>query len=468
MDARYSVVQWINRNERGWSIGGSLGDPRTGEILKGMARMDSHRARTDYNLYAGLMGAEPAAADTHFVLARVRQVTAHEIGHTLGLGHNYIASTYDRGSVMDYPPPRVRLNARGDIDISSAYGVGPGAYDAWVIRWGYGIFPPESERDSLNAIAAEGLRKGFLYLSDGDARPEFASDPRTNLWDDAATASEFLRHQMGVRRVAMQRFGLRNIRAGEPIALLQERFAPVYFMHRFALNSLAKTIGGMEYSTPMKGDGQTATRPLGRAQQLAALDQLMEALRPEQLAIPDTVVTLMVPGAGAVTPQVELLGTRTRPAFDELGAARTLAQMVVDLVLQRERAARLVQFATRPGPQLTFATVIDSVVGATWGRAAPANAKLAAIQRVTQRAVGDRLILLAADSVASTEVRSVVELKLGELRTMARTRAGSGTVDDRAHWASLARDLDRWIEHREVPKLTPALIAPPGDPFGVP
>lgn len=468
MDARYNVVQWINRNERGWSVGGSLGDPRTGEILKGMARMDSHRARTDYNLYAGLMGAEPAAADTAFVLARVRQVTAHEIGHTLGLGHNYIASTYERGSVMDYPPPRVRLNARGDIDISSAYGVGPGSYDVWVIRWGYGIFPPESERDSLRAIAADGLRRGFLYLSDGDARPDFASDPRTNLWDDAATASEFLRHQMAVRRVAMQRFGLRNIRAGEPIALLQERFAPVYFMHRFALNALAKTIGGMEYSNPLSGDAQQATRPIGRGQQLAALEQLMEALRPEQLAIPDTVLTLMVPGAGAVTPQVELLGTRTRPAFDELGAARTLAQMVVDLVLQRERAARLVQFASRTGPQLTLAAVIDAVVTATWGRPAQGSAKLAAVQRVTQRAVADRLIVLAADSVAAPEVRAIVELKLGELRAGARSRGVSGTVEDRAHWTSIARDIDRWIEHRELPKLTPALIAPPGDPFGIP
>jgi len=430
--------------------------------------MDSHRARTDYNLYAGLMGAEPAAADTHFVLARVRQVTAHEIGHTLGLGHNYIASTYDRGSVMDYPPPRVRLNARGDIDISSAYGTGPGPYDVWVIRWGYGTFPQESERDSLSAITAEGLRRGFLYLSDGDARPEFASDPRTNLWDDAATASEFLRHQMSVRRVAIQRFGLRNIRAGEPVALLQERFAPVYFMHRFALNSLAKTIGGMEYSNPLSGDAQQATRPIGRAQQMAALQQLMEALRPEQLAIPDSVLTLMVPGAGAVTPQVELLGTRTRPAFDELGAARTLAQMVVDLVLQRERAARLVQFATRAGPQLTLAALIDTVVRATWRGPGQTNAKLAAVQRVAQRSVADRLILLAADSVAAPEVRGIVELKLAELRTLARGRSADGTVDDRAHWTAIARDIDRWIEHREVPKLTPALIAPPGDPFGIP
>ncbi|HMC55792.1 MAG TPA: zinc-dependent metalloprotease [Gemmatimonadaceae bacterium] len=469
MDARYNVVQWENRNERGWSVGGALEDPRTGEILKGMARLDSHRARTDYNLYAGLMGAEPAAADTHFVLARVRQVTSHEIGHTLGLQHNYIASTYERGSVMDYPPPRVRLAANGDIDIASAYASGPGPYDVWVIRWGYGIFPPESEKDSLRAIVADGLRRGYLYLSDADARPEFASDPRTNLWDDAATSAEFLRHEMGVRRVAIQRFGLRNIRAGEPIALLQERFAPVYFMHRFALNSLSKTIGGMEYSNAVRGDVQQATKPIGRAQQLEALALLERALQPQELAIPDTVLTLMAPGANVLTPQVELFGSRTRPAFDELGAARTLAQMVVDMVLQRERAARLVQFSTRPN-QLSLSTVIDSLVAATWRRGEAGSPKLAALQRVAQRALTDRLILLAADSAAAPEVRGIADLKLAELRAVARTRAGmSGSaIEARAHWSAVADDIGRWIEKREVPALSPALVAPPGDPFGLP
>src|SRR5690349_22290783 len=274
MDARYNVVQWENRNERGWSVGGAVTDPRTGEMIKGMARLDSHRARTDYNLYAGLMGADAAAADTAFVLARVRQVSAHEVGHTLGLAHNYIASTYERGSVMDYPPPRVTLTSDGRIDLSQAYAVGPGAYDAWAIRWGYGIFPPGTEQDSLRAIVQEGLRKGFLYLSDADARPENASDPRVNLWDDAATAEEFLGHQRDVRRVALRRFGERNVRPGDPLTLLQERFVPVYFMHRFALNSVTKAVGGLEYANAVRGDAQQATRAVGADRQRRALRML--------------------------------------------------------------------------------------------------------------------------------------------------------------------------------------------------
>lgn len=483
MDARYNVVQWENRNERGWSIGGSLGDPRTGEILKAMARMDSHRARTDYNLYAGLMGAEAAAADTAFVLARVRQVSAHEVGHTLGLGHNYIASTYERGSLMDYPPPRVRLTAGGDIDIGQAYDVGPGEYDVWAIRWGYGIFPPATEADSLRAIVQEGLKQGYLYLSDGDARPEFASDPRTNLWDDAATPEEFWRHQTGVRRVAMARFGERVVRPGDPLALLQERFAPVYFMHRFAINSLAKTLGGMEYAPAMRGDGQQATRAVPADRQRRALALLLEGLQPQALAIPDTVLTLLGPGAEQVTPSVELFRSRTRPAFDELGAARTLAQMTVDAILQRDRAARMVQQSIHDRAQPGFAGVIDQLLAATFPTdaspaeaARPGVARNAALRRAAHRAVVDRLLALAADAEASPEVRAIADLRLGELATdgqrVLQMRPGAGAsglvVGARAHWRAVIGDIQRWQTRRELPAPTPALVAPPGDPFGMP
>lgn len=466
MDARYNVVQWVNRNERGWSVGGSVGDPRTGEILKGMARMDSHRYRTAYNLYAGLMGVNASPGDTAFVLGRVRQVTAHEIGHTIGIAHNYIASTYGRGSLMDYPTYRVRLTPDGEIDLSDAYDDGPGAYDVWAIRWGYGIFPEATEKDSLNAIVREGLQNGYLFLSDNDARPAFASDPRTNLWDDASTAEEFWGHQMAVRRVAIDRFGLRNIHSDQPVALLQERFSPVYMMHRFAINTLAKTVGGMEYSFAINGDGQAATRTVPAAEQRRALGLLMTALAPAELAIPDTLVKLFAPRPYGYQGGPELFDTHARPSFDEVGAARTAAQMVVDAVLQRERAARLVLQASRSNDALTLGEAIDALLGATWRASLTGAPARAAIQRATQRAVAEGLLRLAADEGAMPDVRALVDLRLAALAEDAGRRAGSGNEMTRAHWRSIQRDINGWLTDRTLPPMTPAMDAPLGEPFG--
>lgn len=466
MDIRYNVIQWINRNERGWSVGGSLSDPRTGEILKGMARLDSHRNRTAYNLWAGLMGAD-TPGDTAWVLGRVRQVTAHEIGHTLGLAHNYIASTYQRGSLMDYPTPGLRLTPQGEIDVSSLYDVGPGPYDVWAIRWGYTPLAPEVEADSLAAIVRDGLQKGYLFLSDNDARPPSGSDPRTNLWDDGDTQDEFLRRQVEVRRVGIERFGLRNIRAGEPVALLQERFVPVYFMHRFAISSMAKTIGGVEYSNAMKGDGQNATRVIPASAQRRALASLTALLAPAELAIPDTVIKLLGPRPYGHPGSVELFGSNTTPVFDELGAARTLAQMIVDAILVPERAARLVQLAARDANALSLGETVDSLVAATWGRGVPGNVGMAALQRVTQRAVADALLKLAADKDAAPEVRAIVTLKLNALRADAARRGTSASGDAaRAHWQQVDRDIAGWLEDGRLPERQVALPAPPGDPFG--
>ncbi len=465
MDARYNIVQWINRNERGWSIGGSLGDPRTGEILKGMARMDSHRHRTAYNLYAGLMGAQPSPGDTAFVLGRVRQVTAHEIGHTLGLAHNYIASTYGRGSLMDYPTFGVRLT-NGQIDLSDAYDVGPGAFDVWAIRWGYGIFPPASEQDSLNAIMREGLQRGWLFLSDSDARPEYASDPRTNLWDDGSDAAGFFENQMAVRRVAIDRFGMRNIREGEPVATLQERFSPVYLMHRFAISSLARAVGGMQYSFAMAGDGQAATRSVPAAEQRRALGLLMRALSPQELAIPDTLVTLFAPRPYGYPGIPEIFDTQARPAFDELGAARTAAQMVVNALLQRDRAGRLVLAAARDSRALSLGETIDTLVATTWRASRPSGARLAAIQRTTQRAVADALMRLAADSAAMPDVRALVDFRLSTLAAEAGRRSGSGDEMTRAHWAAIQRDINTWLTERTLPAVGNSMEAPLGEPFG--
>jgi hypothetical protein len=269
--------------------------------------------------------------------------------------------------------------------------------------------------------------------------------------------------------VALARFGLRNIRPGEPITLLQDRFVPVYLMHRFAISSLARAVGGMEYSNAVSGDGQQATRPVAADRQRAALGQLLGTLEPKELAIPDTVVTLLGPAKRPFGELHDTFDSRTFPMFDELGAARALAQLVIDDILQRERAGRLVAFAARSADALSLDETIDSLVAFTWNRPAPADRKLAAIQRVTSRATADRLIALAADTAAAAEVRAIAELEIAELRPVAATRAKRpGSAAARAHWASIAGDFTRWIERRELPTPTPALEAPPIAPFGQP
>ncbi|MDX2194192.1 MAG: zinc-dependent metalloprotease [Gemmatimonadales bacterium] len=468
MDLRYNVVQWVNRNERGWSIGGALSDPRTGQILKGMARMDSHRGRTAYNLVAALLGAE-TAADTAFVLGRVRQVTAHEIGHTLGMAHNYIASSYGRGSVMDYPAPRLAVDASGRIDASRAYDVGPGAFDVLAVRWGYGIFPPEHEADSLAAIVREGLSRGLLFLSDDDARPDGSSDPRVALWDDRATAEEFLRAQMAVRRAAIARFGLGNLRAGEPVATLQERFAPLYYFHRFAVRLLARAVGGVEYHNAVSGDGQQATRAVPAARQRAALQQVLGTLATDELAIPDTVLTLLGPRPFGYEGSVELFPGRTDPQFDAVSAAQSLASLVLEQLLQHERLARVAQQGMRDASLPGLPEVLGAVRKAAWAPApsGTATGRAAQLARAVQRAHVHRLLALAADKDAADEVRALVDDQLTTLGTELTQRAARPGLapEERAHARALAALVRRWHEEGELPPMTP-LPPPPGDPFG--
>ncbi|MGH8164508.1 MAG: zinc-dependent metalloprotease, partial [Rhodanobacteraceae bacterium] len=237
----------------------------------------------------------------------------------------------------------------------------------------------------------------------------------------------------------------------------------------FALNSLSKTIGGMEYSNATRGDGLQATRPISGARQRAALHQILGALQPAELAIPDTIVTLMAPRPSGYRGSVELFRSRTEPAFDDLGAARTLAQMIVDGVLQTQRADRLVQFASRDPNALTLAETIDSLVANSWSAHAGESARLAAVRRVTRRAVTDRLLALAADTEAAPEARAITELKLTRLRPMAARQAGAVGAGDaeRAEWLAISGDIGRWLDRHELPTPTKSLVAPPGDPFGL-
>jgi hypothetical protein len=359
------------------------------------------------------------------------------------------------------------VDRSGRVDLSDAYAVGPGAFDVLAVRWGYGIFPPEHERDSLEAIVREGLAKGLLFLSDEDARPAAASDPRVNLWDDGAGPEEFLERQMVVRRAAMRSFGLRNLHPGEPVATLQERFARLYFFHRFAVNAAAKAIGGVEYQHALAGDGQQVTRPVAAARQRAAVAQLLRALAPAELAIPDTVVTLLGPRPFGYESSPEQFASRTGAPFDELGAAGTLAQMVLDPMLQRERLARVAQQSARDPSRPGLAELFGMAERAVWDAPPDRSPHDAALRRTVQRAFAGGLIRLAADTAAAPDVRAMAELTLERLggEAAARGVGDRGTPEARAHWRALARQVERWREEGEIPA-SPALPAPAGDPFG--
>ena len=347
MDVRYNVVQWVHRSTRGWSYGSSVTDPRTGEIIKGHVTLGSLRARQDYLIaeaflapYAG--GAEKPAM-MEMSLARLRQLSAHEIGHTLGLSHNYIASTANRASVMDYPHPYIKLGADGVPDLSDAYATGIGEWDKVAINWGYRQFDAGQKDDppALNRILDAARSRGITFLTDQDARPAGSAHPEAHLWDNGQNAVQELGRFLKLRAKAMERFGEDNIRPGTPLALLEDVFAPLYFSHRYQVEAAIKTIGGVRYTYALRGDGQRPVEPVPSDEQLRALDAVLAALKPEVLEVPARIASLIPPRPAGYSPTRELFSGRTALTFDPLAAAESAAGMVVEMLLDPARASRL-------------------------------------------------------------------------------------------------------------------------------
>src|SRR6266478_4668578 len=301
MDLRYNVIQWVHRATRGWSYGAAVIDPRTGEIIKGHVTLGSLRVRQDFLIAEGLLapyekGKPGAAKAQEMALARLRQLAAHEVGHTLGLMHNYSASTVNRSSVMDYPPPYVKVGADGVPDLSEAYAKGIGEWDKVSIAFGYQDFAPgTNEAAALNKILLDAYGRGLRYLTDQDARPAGSSSSVAHLWDSGANAVDELNRLMQVRATALKNFGEKNIREGAPLATIEDVLVPVYLLHRYQVEAASKLVGGLDYTFALRGDGQTPTQIVAPAEQRRALVAVLATLKPEALALPESLLKMSPP-----------------------------------------------------------------------------------------------------------------------------------------------------------------------------
>jgi hypothetical protein len=492
MDIRYNFVFWVNRDDRGFSVGGSFSDPRTGEILAARARMDSARIRTisnywksyrpempptdgddddgpffsglDYLLFAAK---PPTVTEQSFVTLREALVTAHEVGHTLGFPHAWNSSMNDRASVMEYPSPRIKITADNKIDLSDAFQRQIGEFDKYMVRYSYTEVAPEKEKQALAALVAEMRSKGLIFTP--------ATDPRWNRYDDLSDAATYLREAIKQRKILMSNYGITALQPGEDLSHLRgEGLWMTYLHHRWAIDSGVRYIGGMYHNYVLRGDTLPPTEIVPAAFQREILGLLMSTLQPQELEIPESLLAALTTdpyGRGGEfsgsrsTTSLEEFNVATGYAFDHLSAARTLVDMIIGQILQPETANRLISFADRQENALTLPETIKTLLDATWNAPRDATPMDRSLRRVTRQVALDDLMILAANPKSSPETRAVVIEQLVELKPkIAGLHDPDGVTEATLRQAE--RDLTRFLQNPSAgaPK-SAALPQPAGAPL---
>jgi hypothetical protein len=476
LDARYNIINWVHRQTRGWSYGYAVSDPRTGEIVKGSVLLGSLRVRQDRMIFEGLVGADKTgtgASDDPVVisLARLRQLAVHETGHALGLAHNFAGSTFDdRGSVMDYPPPRVGIGPGDRLEFGDAYKIGIGAWDRFAIKWLYSEVPPGAAGQvALETIVRDGYAQGLRYVRDEDARPTGSAQPYGALWDDGPDSVASLEHVMAVRKIALARFGPADIPRGAPLSDLRRVIVPIYLFHRYEVDSVSKSVGGVDFAYGVRGDDLHGSRPVDGARQRQALTAMLSTLDPAFLDLPDGVVDELSAGRdGAEDPayDAEVFGDAQTPVFDIDAAAKAAADVTLADLLDPSRLQRVSDQGAREAGQLGLTELLDAVIAKAFEDSA-VSPRRAELRRVVQTRLVTRLADVLEDETTPPSVKAGVRAALDRLGERLGRRQGGDAADEaQAAWLSgIIRDRgpDGLARLAASDK---AYAPPPGMPIG--
>ena len=472
MDVRYNVINWVHRSTRGWSYGSSVSDPRTGEIIKGHVSLGSLRVRQDFLIAQGLIDAYEKGdqADPRLLqlaLARLRQLSAHEVGHTIGLAHNFSSSVNDRASVMDYPHPFFMVNANGEINFEEAYDTGIGAWDKRTVIYGYQDFPKGTdEKKALMDILTTNNEMGLSYISDRDARPAFGAHPDAHLWDNGAKAVGELERLSGVRMAALASFDETNIPEGTPMAELERVLVPLYLSHRYQVEAVSKVLGGVRYTYAVRGDGQPTNEMVSPADQESALNALLMTLQPEFLALPESVIAMIPPQPIGYQRDRELFRIHTGITFDPIGAAESSANHTISFMLNAQRLTRIVEQHARSSAHASLKSVMDEVYASV---AVDENDPVyhQELSRMVEKLVIQHTLRLAGDRDIMQQVSAMALLQINEMKVQySQGVRQAQSAEQKAHFLYLIDQIRRFEADPEDYKLPAMPPMPDGSPIG--